>query len=139
MLRPRDTFHISFVMFALILFVSVPSFKIYDHEEKQLYLLHQPTCCGGVCVNCCAEGNPCGKGCCKASFRIYDPDLATTAGDAPYLGKILKKPKSAAMEIFTDANAFEVDFPAEATADQKGILMGAAVFVNTLFFEGEDQ
>jgi hypothetical protein len=49
---------------------------------------------------------------------------------------ILKKPKSVATEIFTDANAFEVDFPKDATADQKGILIGLSVFINSVFFEG---
>lgn len=40
----------------------VPSFDVKDHEEKGLYVVHPPTCLGGMCVNCCAEGNPCGKG-----------------------------------------------------------------------------
>ena len=52
---------------------------------------------------------------------------------------IMKKPKSAMTEIFTDANAFTIDFPKEATADQKGILIGTSIFVNSLFFEGSDE
>jgi hypothetical protein len=102
----------------------VPSLKVFDNQGKQIYLVHSPTCCGGMCINCCAEGNPCGKGCCKQSFRIYDPDLADTNGDAPYLGMILKKPKSLAVEVLTDANAFEIEFPKNATVDQKGIILG---------------
>mmetsp|Transcript_1576 Transcript_1576/g.2367 ORF Transcript_1576/g.2367 Transcript_1576/m.2367 type:complete len:251 (+) Transcript_1576:47-799(+) len=117
----------------------VPSFKIYDHQDNQIYLVHQPTCLGGCCVNCCAEGNPCTrKGCCKVSFRIYDPDAGNTNGDAPYKGMILKKPKSFGTEVFTDANAFEVDFPNDASADEKGVLIGTAIFINSIFFEGED-
>ena len=38
-------------------------------------------------------------------------------------------------EVFTDASAFEIDFPKNATADQKGILTGAAIFINSLFYE----
>jgi hypothetical protein len=72
----------------------VPSLKVFDHTGNQLYLVHPPTCCGGCCVNCCAEGNPCGKGCCKESFRIFPADAGNTNGDAPYLGMIMKKPKS---------------------------------------------
>jgi len=117
----------------------VPRFTIYDPEQKPMYKLHSPTCCGGMCVNCCAEGNPCGKGCCKISFRIYDPELSDTDGDAPYLGQILKKPKSAMVEIFTDAETFVVDFPKEATPAQKGVLIGASIFLNALFFEGDDE
>lgn len=41
-------------------------------------------------------------------------------------------------EIFTDANAFEVDFPKDASAAQKGILAGAAIFINSMFYEGGD-
>ena len=102
-----------------------------------MYKVHAPTCLGGMCVNCCAEGNPCGKGCCKVSFRIYDPDQKDTEGDAEYLGKILKKPKSAMVEIFTDAQTFIVDFPKEATVDQKGALIGTSIFLNAIFFEGQ--
>uniref|UniRef100_A0A7R9WW98 Phospholipid scramblase n=1 Tax=Craspedostauros australis TaxID=1486917 RepID=A0A7R9WW98_9STRA len=113
----------------------VPSFKIFDSNGEPMYKLHQPTCCGGVCVNCCAEGNPCGKGCCKASFRVYPADQQQTNGDAPFVGSILRKPKSVATELFTDAQAFEVDFPENSSADQKGILMGTTIFINTNFFE----
>mmetsp|Transcript_26201 Transcript_26201/g.43001 ORF Transcript_26201/g.43001 Transcript_26201/m.43001 type:complete len:256 (+) Transcript_26201:153-920(+) len=116
----------------------VPSMKVYDHQDELLYIVHAPTCCGGCVVNCCAEGNPCcGKGCCKQSFRIYPGDAGSTDGDAPYLGVIMKKPKSAMTEIFTDADAFEVDFPKDATNDQKGIIMGVGIFINSVFFEGD--
>jgi hypothetical protein len=92
-----------------------------------------------MCVNCCAEGNPCGKGCCKQSFRVYPADQSSTDGDAPYLGVILKKPKSLGTELFTDANAFVVDFPTDATADHKGMLIGTSIFLNALFFEGDQK
>lgn len=117
----------------------VPRFTIFDPEEKPMYKLHPPTCMGGICINCCAEGNPCGKGCCKASFRVYDPELSDTEGDAPYLGMIMKKPKSMMTEIFTDADVFEVNFPKEATPAQKGVLIGTSIFLNANFFEGGDQ
>jgi hypothetical protein len=92
-----------------------------------------------MCVNICAEGNPCGKGCCKISYRIFPSDQSDTNGDAPYLGQILKKPKSIAMELFTDADAFQVDFPKDATAAQKGVLIGTSIFLNALFFEGGEE
>jgi hypothetical protein len=88
-----------------------------------------------MCVNCCAEGNPCGKGCCKTSFRIYPADQADTDGDAPYIGVILKTPKSLKTELFTDANAFDLTFPEGASANEKALLMGSAMFFNSNFFE----
>jgi len=115
----------------------IPTFNIFDQENNHRYVVHQPTCCAGTCVNCCAEGNPCGKGCCKVSFRFYEPGQPTD-GDAPYLGTILKKPKSLKTEVFTDANAFDVTFPKNATAAVKGIFIGTSVFLNAIFFEGED-
>ena len=42
-------------------FWCVPRFVVFDAKDKPVYKLHQPTCCGGACVDCCAEGNPCGK------------------------------------------------------------------------------
>jgi hypothetical protein len=50
----------------------------------------------------------------------------------------LKKPKSLATELFTDADAFEVEFPNNAGPDQKGILIGMGIFINSLFFEGQE-
>jgi hypothetical protein len=117
----------------------IPTFMITDEQDKPLYKMHQPTCFGGMCVNCCAEGNPCGKGCCKASFRLYPADQEDTDGDAPFIGDILKKPKSLATELFTDAVALDVKFPPEATSDEKAIVMGASLFINALFFENDDQ
>ena len=118
----------------------IPTFTISDYNQEPLYILHQPTCCGGCCVNCGAEGNPCTrKGCCKVSFRVYPADQkGNTGGDQPYVGLIMKKPKSAMVEIFTDAQAFDIKFPDNATTEQKALLSGTAVFINANFFEGDD-
>ena len=48
---------------------------------------------------------------------------------------LLKKPKSLATEVFTDAQAFDVDFPQDATAAQKGIIMGTSLLINAVFYE----
>jgi len=117
----------------------VPSMKVYDHQDQYLYLVHPPLCCGGFCVNCCAEGNPCGKGCCKASFRIYPASVGNQGKEGEHIGIVLKKPKSAFTEVFTDAVAMDVNFPKDATADQKGLLTGVAIFLNSVFFEGGDE
>jgi hypothetical protein len=85
-------------------------------------------------LNSFVEGNPCGKGCCKESYRIYNPD--NTDPDA-HIGMILKKPKSAAVEVFTDADAFVLDFPKDASADKKGIILGMGILINSIFYEGD--
>jgi hypothetical protein len=40
-------------------------------------------------------------------------------------------------EIFTDADAFVLDFPKDASADQKGILLGLGILINSIFYEGD--
>ena len=116
----------------------VPKFLVTDENSEALYKLSPPTCCAGMCINCCAEGNPCGKGCCKVSLRVYPADQEDTDGDASYIGKILKQPKSLMTEMLTDADSFLVDYPDSATAAQKGLLMGSAIFFNATFFEGQE-
>ena len=110
------------------LFVCVPSFKISSLEDgSPVYKVHQPTCCAGCCVaGCCAECDCCGICCCctdddsEVPFHIYPADQENTDDDAPFIGKMLK----------TDAEAFDLTFPDDATAQEKGLLMGSTIFIN---------
>lgn len=121
-----------------LFFCCVPRFKAYDAGGQELYKMHAPTCLGGLCINCCAEGNPCGKGCCKASIRVFPASQEDTDGDAPHVGVIMKEPKSLGTELFTDADAFVVTFPDGASADEKALLIGSTMFFNANFFEREN-
>jgi len=58
--------------------------------------------------------------------------------EAKEVGKILKKPKSMMLEILSDADAFECTFPTDATPAQKATIVGAAIFINAVHFEGDD-
>lgn len=49
----------------------VPQFKVYDHTDEEIYIIHPPTCCGGVCVDCYADGHPCPHGCCIVPCDVY--------------------------------------------------------------------
>lgn len=100
-----------------------------------MYRLHPPTCCCGLCYNICAEGTPCCyPNCCKVPYHIFPYEQYHTDA-AQHIGKIVKKPKSVFTELFTDANAFECDFPSNATPQEKGVIMGAAILLNAVFFE----
>ncbi|KAL3944771.1 MAG: hypothetical protein SGBAC_001142 [Bacillariaceae sp.] len=115
----------------------IPQFVVYDNVNRPMYKIHPPTCCSGVFVDCCAEGNPFGRGCCRQSFRVYPFSQENTDGDAPYVGKILKKPISVLMELFTNAEIYVLDFPSGSSAAQKGTLIGSTIFLNSIFFQGE--
>lgn len=121
-------------------FVCVPRMSILDGDGRKVYKVHQPTCCMGVCVDPCAEGNPCcGKGCCKVPFHIFPGDQSDTDNGAPNVGKILKVPKSLRTEMFTDSEAFDVSFPEDATTEQKALIAGSSVWINANFFEAEKE
>jgi len=124
----------------------VPLFTIFDEAEQPQYRVMQPTCCGGACVDCCAEGL-CN---CRIPFYIYGPDgpLERThelLGKTPssekgsrngsMISQITKIWAGTFSEVLTDADKFDVEFPAGATPKQKGLLVGSVFFLNMLFFE----
>jgi Scramblase len=104
----------------------VPSFKMLDVSGAEVYLLHSPTCCCGMCTRCCDEDD----------FWIFDAAAkSTNGGKAEHVGKILKTEISVLVDELTDASAFEVHFPATSTVEQKASLVGSALFLNAIFFQ----
>lgn len=116
----------------------VPRMVISRGDGMPIYKVHPPTCCGGMCMNCCTEGNPCGRGCCRVAFHIFPADQSKTDDGAPYAGKIVKVPKSFFTEIFTDSEAYDVTFPVDASVEQKALIAGSSVFINASYFEDDD-
>jgi Scramblase len=116
----------------------VPSFSIYNGSHEHVYTLYPSTCCRGACVNCCAEGYPCTPGaCCLVPFWIYPAGQFAIDGPAASsnrVGRIAKLANDVSVELFTNAHAFEVEFPSDATASKKAVLIGTSVYFNSLFF-----
>jgi hypothetical protein len=111
----------------------VPSFAVTNAKGEQVYLLRPPTCCGGHMVKCCTDQN----NLCNRTFFVADPSTSQTIVDGldtPHVGKIVKIPKSFAVEAFTDADAFELHFP-PTSVEEKATLIGAAVLLNAVYFE----
>eukprot|EP00598_Pedospumella_elongata_P005345 CAMPEP_0184980898 /NCGR_PEP_ID=MMETSP1098-20130426/10767_1 /TAXON_ID=89044 /ORGANISM="Spumella elongata, Strain CCAP 955/1" /LENGTH=257 /DNA_ID=CAMNT_0027504399 /DNA_START=32 /DNA_END=805 /DNA_ORIENTATION=+ len=108
----------------------VPSFKILDANQTLQYNVHQPTCCGGCCVDICAEG--CCS--CRIPFHIYEPGKHTKGEE---VGQVVKIWSGLGKEMFTDADNFELRFPPNADAHTKTRLLGATFLINQLFFEGQ--
>jgi len=106
----------------------VPQYNVQRADGSVEYKLSQPTCCGGTCVNCCAEGF-CN---CRIPFYIFHPDDETNAEPK---GKIVKVWSGLVNELFTDADRFECAFPGEAGGESKARLVGALLLVNHLHFE----
>jgi Scramblase len=115
----------------------IPSFSVFNESNRHVYTIHPPTCCCGTTVNCCAEGCPCSpRACCRVPFWIYPAGQLFTDGPMAHrVGKIVKKRKNLLVELFTDANAFEVELPPSATTSEKAVLVGTSIFFNSLFFE----
>jgi len=109
------------------MFFCVPQFSILSANGTKTGVIHQPTCVGGACVDCFAEG--CYN--CRIPFYIYNNEA-----DEVHDGKIVKVWTGLTSELFTDADNFELDFPAKADAATKATLLGAVFLLNQLFFEG---
>merc|ERR1712039_658044 len=109
-------------------FTCVPSIMLTDATGAPEFNIQMPTCCGGLCVNCMAEG--CCN--CKVPFYIYLPGTPPTDGNQ--VGKIVKHWRGLGSEIFTDATSFQVEFPLNSSVETKARLMGITYFVNILFF-----
>merc|ERR1719261_2434518 len=90
-------------------FICLPAIKIEDGSGKHEYNVSMPSCMGGVCVDCMAEG------CCNC--------------------KIVKLWRGLGTEVFTDAASFQVDFPEDAEPASKARLLGTTMFINIQFFE----
>jgi len=113
-------------------FCFVPSYAIKGPTGEDEFNIHMPTCCGGVCVDPCAEG--CCN--CKIPFYLYKPDK-----DEPgqHVGKIIKVWGGLAKELFADADTFMVEYPEGITNEAKANLLGATFMINQLYFESQKQ
>jgi hypothetical protein len=109
-------------------FYCVPTFAVKNAGGDTQYLLHQPTCCKGLCCNPCAEGL---CNCCRIPFYLYKPDA-----DVPgsHVGKIVKLMATTG-QAFTDADTFVAEFPVDADAETRTTLVGATFLINQIFFE----
>jgi len=122
----------------------VPKFTVYGPDQQPVYDVHQPTCCGGQCINLCAEG------CCNCRIPFYfyphggadDQVLVATNAtcaegvDPPAKAQVCKIWRGLGTELFTDADSFELKAPDAADASTKANLIGVTLLLNQIFFEG---
>jgi len=132
-----------------LMWFCVPTFGIYDKDPAgpYEYYLHQPTCCGGMMVN------PCAQGCCNCRIPFFfykDPSVeeplkatgaVNTAPGAEGVAdaQITKVWVGLKKECLTTADSFEFKSPDDASDEAKMRLLGATIMIDQLFFEGDDQ
>jgi len=128
----------------------VPHFTTYkdDAETQPEFQIQMPTCCGGMCIDVCAEGL-CN---CRIPFYVYpagelqrgselagstpEPNEKKGTGGMRY-AQITKVWGGMASEMFTDADKFELEFPKGIDAAAKARLLGSVFFLNMNFFEAQ--
>ena len=104
-----------------------PTFYAYNSEDTLRYIVSASCCqCGLMCSN-----NFCGKFS-ECLFDIYGPD-----GDGA-IGKILKQSASPE-EMVTDADSYEVNFPSNATPEDKLLLTTLGLLIDYQYFEIDDK
>ena len=109
-------------------FFCLPKISLKDATGAEEYAVQQPSCCGGLVVDCAAEG--CCN--CKLPIYIYPPGKG---GKGEEVGKIIKLWRGMGTEVFTDATSFQVDMPKGIDAAAKSRILGTTMFINMLFFE----
>ena len=111
----------------------VPKFGLFNATgDVQTHVVHPPTCLGGVCINCCAEGL-CS---CRQPFYIYDVANDVEGSQVSAITKIWSGFKK---ELFSDAAHFEVTFPSTSDGKTKATIRGVCCLLNQLFYESQPQ
>ena len=101
-----------------------PEFEIYDNTGSSRYIIHADCCqCGLLCAN-----NFCGK-LSEVRFEIYN----TGARDKP-VGLIYKKSANMS-ELVTSADSYQINFPPQATPQDKLLLIVAGLMIDYQYFE----
>ena len=101
-----------------------PIFTIYDGSGTLRYFIHADCCqCGLVCAN-----NICGKAS-EVIFNIFKDGSMTQP-----VGSIIKK-MATFTEMVTSADSYQVNFPPDATPNDKLLLIICGLMVDYQFFE----
>lgn len=114
----------------------IPQFHIEDEKNQGVFSMQMPTCMGGMCVDCCAEG--CCN--CRIPFYVYPHGVSERGKELQSGAKpaqITKVWGGMATEMFSDADKFELLFPDNATPAHKAMLLGSVFFLNMNYFEAQ--
>ena len=101
-----------------------PEFLLYDNHGVKKYFIHGDCCqCGLICnLGSCAKNR-------EVIFNIYKENDRINP-----IGKIIKKPANS-IEFNSNAYSYQVNFPAQATPQDKVLIIVAGLMIDYLFFE----
>ena len=101
-----------------------PIFYTFNSSGTHRYIIHADCCqCGLICAN-----NFCGK-LSEVLFNIYKPDNLNIP-----CGTIRKK-SATGSELVTSADSYQVNFPNDASPEDKMVLIAAGLMIDYQFFE----
>lgn len=101
-----------------------PEFQVFEASGNLKYFAHADCCqCGLMCAN-----NICGKYS-TATFNIY------SAGSNALVSTITKMSAQSFAEVITDADSYTVNFPQDATAYDKMLLIALGLMIDYQYFE----
>ena len=100
-----------------------PQFEVYNSQGLKYYVRADCCQCGLLCAN-----NFCGK-LSSATFEIYQP------GSSNVISTITKMSAQSFSEVVTDADSYQVSFPAGATAEDKLLLISLGLMIDYQYFE----
>ncbi len=116
----------------------VPKYDVTNAQGEKIYRIRPDTCVGGMCVQCRCGGG--GGKCCRVPFVVRNPDTlepVATKGNAS-VSQVDALWTGWANECCRLKNAYHLAFPDGATAQEKLILTGASILIDTTVFEQQD-
>lgn len=105
-----------------------PHFDIFGLNGEKKYQVHADCCqCGLLCRGGCGS-------CSQVLFPIFKSN-ATSFDQNSSAGMIKKVPNNLLVELLSNADNFEIDFPGDATPEEKLMLIGATLMIDYRYFE----
>lgn len=98
--------------------------QLYNHQGDLRY---------EIIADCCQAGLCCGPACQKLS----DIEFGIFSGGTK-VGRICKMPTKYVSEFFSKADSYAIDFPQNATPEEKMLLITAGLMIDYAFFENSE-
>jgi hypothetical protein len=104
--------------------------RVYDDNSKIIYSITTKCCtCGFVCHKGCGYDKP-------ANFYIFKGDEIQFDDKSGHVGTIVKCAMTY-ISLYHDSNNFSINFPRDASAHERFLLIGATLLIDYCFFEDE--